>query len=269
MRNIAYGFILLFLFFLTIAIVLSNHGRNVRISEMNDSLSSAVEQSLDNVMSKHDYDISDKEQFVADFTESLLLQIDSKSKITVNVIKADTEKGLLSLEIVEEFTYPNGKIGSVSYNKTAIFDTKDNPNGKKEEHEYHEVTLYVKPNPNDDYQEYKKYTLASDETLTIKQSPSYANAKFLYWEDENGNKVQSLEDKTMEQDLNLYAVMEYSRPQDETVSETDNIAGDESEVEDVTKSDVMNVEPDLQEATQDTEEADVMESEVPELENTE
>ena len=222
MKKIAYGFILFSIFFLVIAISLSLYGRNVRTSEMSDSLAAAVEQSLDNVMSKCDYDIGNKEQFVADFTESLMLQIDSKSQITVNIIKADTEKGLLSLEIIEKFTYPNGNIGSISYNKTAIFDTKSNLKGKKEDHEYHDVVLYVKPNPDGEYQEYKKFTLASDESLTVKQNPSYENANFLYWEDKDGNRVNNLSNQPIVEDMVLYAVMEYAQPQETPDDETAN-----------------------------------------------
>ena len=221
MKNVIYGGVLFLICVLAVFNVLSLHGRNSRTTEMYDSLSSAVEQSLDNVMTKSDYSIKDKEQFVSDFTESLLYQIDSESKITVNVIKADTEKGLLSMEIVEEFAYPNGKVGSVTYQKTAIFDQKDNPKGKKEEHENHEVVLYVKPTPDAEYQEYRKYTLSNKEILTIEELPGMENATLLYWTDANGNKVESADGICPTEDMKLYAVMEYSNAQEESLSVED------------------------------------------------
>lgn len=47
---------------------------------------------------------------------------DEKLKLTIEVVEADFRRGLLSLNIVEEYTNPMGAIGTCEYATTVIFD---------------------------------------------------------------------------------------------------------------------------------------------------
>ena len=44
---------------------------------------------------------------------NLVPQMNSDSELTVRMIAADAEKGLLSVEVEEYFSYPGGKEGSI------------------------------------------------------------------------------------------------------------------------------------------------------------
>lgn len=208
MKNLFYGSILLILFFITVGISLSIHGRSTRQNEMNNILSAALEQSLENAMTGSNYQITSNEEMVADFTQTLLSQVDSKSQITINVLNADIENGIFSVEIIEEFKYPNGKTGSLSYQKTAIYDTVDYQNEDCSVKHYN-ICFYYKKSLDSDFQEYKTYSLGEGDPLIIPKNPESENATFLGWIDIEGNPAH-LDEQVVDKDISYYANMSYN-----------------------------------------------------------
>lgn len=122
MKNVIISIGLVLITIITTLILLTVYGQNTRQNELDDALSSSVEQSLDNLKISKTYTINDTDEFIADFMQNLVVQIESDSELEVNVLSVDTEKGLLDVEVVETFRQPNGTKGTVSCRKTVILE---------------------------------------------------------------------------------------------------------------------------------------------------
>ena len=178
--------------FLTIMAV---SGRMNRSMELKSNLPSAAEETAENLLTKK-YDIADKNQLEADFLETLAYAIDSDSNIRLKVNAADKEKQLLSVSVTEEFKHPNGKPGTVSYDRTAVVNKL-----QEEALETYQVSYYL---TNTDTECYKCYTVHADDMVPVPKDPVVEGKTFTGWADAEGNALD--QDMTMTQDASYYAV---------------------------------------------------------------
>ena len=178
--------------FLTIIAV---SGRMNRSMELKSNLPSAAEETAENLLTKK-YDIADKNQLEADFLETLAYAIDSDSNIRLKVNAADKEKQLLSVSVTEEFKHPNGKPGSVSYDRTAVVNKL-----QEEALETYQVSYYL---TNTDTECYKCYTVHADDMVPVPKDPVVEGKTFTGWADAEGNALD--QNMTMTQDASYYAV---------------------------------------------------------------
>lgn len=178
--------------FLTIMAV---SGRMNRSMELKSNLPSAAEETAENLLTKK-YDIADKNQLEADFLETLAYAIDSDSNIRLKVNAADKEKQLLSVSVTEEFKHPNGKPGTVSYDRTAVVNKL-----QEEALETYQVSYYL---TNTDTECYKCYTVHADDMVPVPKDPVAEGKIFTGWADAEGNALD--QNMTMTQDAAYYAV---------------------------------------------------------------
>lgn len=178
--------------FLTIMAV---SGRMNRSMELKSNLLSAAEETAENLLTKK-YDIADKNQLEADFLETLAYAIDSDSNIRLKVNAADKEKQLLSVSVTEEFKHPNGKPGTVSYDRTAVVNKL-----QEEALETYQVSYYL---TNTDTECYKCYTVHADDMVPVPKDPVVEGKTFTGWADAEGNALD--QNMTMTQDASYYAV---------------------------------------------------------------
>ena len=178
--------------FLTIMAV---SGRMNRSMELKSNLPSAAEETAENLLTKK-YDIADKNQLEADFLETLAYAIDSDSNIRLKVNAADKEKQLLSVSVIEEFKHPNGKPGTVSYDRTAVVNKL-----QEEALETYQVSYYL---TNTDTECYKCYTVHADDMVPVPKDPVVEGKTFTGWADAEGNALD--QNMTMTQDASYYAV---------------------------------------------------------------
>lgn len=178
--------------FLTIMAV---SGRMNRSMELKSNLPSAAEETAENLLTKK-YDIADKNQLEADFLETLAYAIDSDSNIRLKVNAADKEKQLLSVSVTEEFKHPNGKPGTVSYDRTAVVNKL-----QEEALETYQVSYYL---TNTDTECYKCYTVHADDMVPVPKDPVVEGKTFTGWADAEGNALN--QNMTMTQDASYYAV---------------------------------------------------------------
>ena len=178
--------------FLTIMAV---SGRMNRSMELKSNLPSAAEETVENLLTKK-YDIADKNQLEADFLETLAYAIDSDSNIRLKVNAADKEKQLLSVSVTEEFKHPNGKPGTVSYDRTAVVNKL-----QEEALETYQVSYYL---TNTDTECYKCYTVHADDMVPVPKDPVAEGKTFTGWADAEGNALD--QNMTMTQDAAYYAV---------------------------------------------------------------
>lgn len=116
------GTILFMVIILSAFINLSITTENVRLEEIEQALGNAQRQTIENTKIKEMYQINSEEELMAEFNRNLLTQISSDSDITVRVLDADYEEGMLDVEVIAKFKYPTGKDGKVSVRKTIIYD---------------------------------------------------------------------------------------------------------------------------------------------------
>ena len=178
--------------FLTIMAV---SGRMNRSMELKSNLPSAAEETAENLLAKK-YDVADKNQLEADFLETLAYAIDSDSNIRLKVNAADKEKQLLSISVTEEFKHPNGKPGTVSYDRTAVVNKL-----QEEVLEIYQVSYYL---TNTDTECYKCYTVHADDMVPVPKDPVAEGKTFTGWADAEGNALD--QNMTMTQDAAYYAV---------------------------------------------------------------
>ena len=99
MKNVVLGIMMSILMSMVILIILTQDDRMIRINEDNTALSNALDESI-SVIDTGKYSISNTSQLISDITQGLLMQIESDADITVNVMDADRDKGIVTIEAV-------------------------------------------------------------------------------------------------------------------------------------------------------------------------
>lgn len=176
--GILMAFTLLILIFTT-----ANIGN--RQQEVQSTLATAIEETVETMMQSNLYSINDQDEFVADFIESLSQHIESNAGIEVRVMAADEEKGLLSIKVIEHYKHLNGNDGQVSCDKTVIFNQTP-----EQEEPLHTVTFYLSG------EVYKIYQITDGEPIIL------PNKKGITWKDDAGNTIT--QDYMVTQDVNIY-----------------------------------------------------------------
>jgi len=190
LKHAVYGVVLGIIFFLFVFIGSSVQGRAVRDDEAEESLSEAVESTMTALFSGNEqYGILDNEKFVADFLRELSLQLGSDSELSVEVEKADYEKGMLSIKVTEKYTHPNGNEGVVEAYKTVIYDKESIKNKEPAI-----VSFYrTKADMEGGAEPYKTLKAVPGETVFAPDAPEHpANAwkfHFVQWVDAGGHAI--------------------------------------------------------------------------------
>ena len=89
----------------------------MRRNEVETALNAAVEQALGQVQSSKGYAIGSREELIAEFNRILLLQMESDSDLQVNILTANVEKGVLDVEVRENYRNILGKPEEVTCRK--------------------------------------------------------------------------------------------------------------------------------------------------------
>ena len=107
---------------LTMGMIFAVSGRMNRSVEVKSNLSSAAEQTVDGLIREDGSIPYGNEEMLADFIGQIVMANDTVSDLVVEVGALDAKKGLLSVRVVEQFVYPNGKRGSTESSRTVIWD---------------------------------------------------------------------------------------------------------------------------------------------------
>lgn len=188
MKQIAVLFSVFFLGVITIVSVMVSGGRSNREMELADNLPAAVEETVSELMEEKNYDITSENEMIADMVEDLSGKLDSNSDITVNIENIDVAKGLMSIKVVASYQHPNGKEGSVSCERTVVFNKlQDDPA------ELCRVRFLV------DARTYKTCNVWSGDTVSAPSEPTVSGKTFDCWVDVEGNTVDFTQPVTQSQ----------------------------------------------------------------------
>ena len=189
MKQIAVLFSVFFLGVITIVSVMASGGRSNREMELADNLPAAVEETVSELMEEKNYDITSENEMIADMVEDLSRKLDSNSDITVNIENIDEAKGLMSIKVVASYQHPNGKEGSVSCERTVVFNKlQDDPA------ELCQVRFLV-----DDARIYKTCNVWPGDTVSAPPAPTVSGKTFDCWVDVEGNPVDFTQPVTQSQ----------------------------------------------------------------------
>ena len=122
MKSVFLGFGITVCSIISIVIVMTLCGTNIRQNELNRAVDSAIKDTVENQFDDTTYSVNSNDEFVADFMEALLVQINSDCSVVVNVLDVDYQKGLLSVEVIEKYIHPIGTEGNVSVKRTVIME---------------------------------------------------------------------------------------------------------------------------------------------------
>lgn len=121
MKNMLVAFIAALCGVVIILIGFTIHGRSSRQVELDNALKSSMENAMTSLLYEEGRPQTE-EEWKASFLQSLAIQISSASDLTVHILKADMEKGVLSVEAILNWTHPIGTKGSVSSAMTVIME---------------------------------------------------------------------------------------------------------------------------------------------------
>lgn len=179
MKQIAVLFSVFFLSVIAIVSVMASGGRSNREMELADNLPAAVEETVSDLMEEKNYDITSENEMIADMVEDLSRKLDSNSDITVNIENIDVAKGLMSIKVVASYQHPNGKEGSVSCERTVVFNKLQDDLA-----ELCQVRFLV-----DDARTYKTCNVWPGDTVSAPSEPTVSGKTFDCWVDVEGNPV--------------------------------------------------------------------------------
>lgn len=99
------------------------NGRMTRQNEIYSALTNSVDSAIENVANSKNYTIDNKNEFVTEVLQNLLVACEDDSDYDIKLYSTDEEKGLITLKITQTYQNPNGGIGKNEVTKTVLLDT--------------------------------------------------------------------------------------------------------------------------------------------------
>ncbi len=195
MKHVIYGVALLALTVMVIAGVMIVSGKDVRENEMEKALNTAVEQSLEQLKKYGGYEIGDERELIADFQQALLVHISSDTDIKVKILTADTQKGVLDVEVTGTYQTVNAREKQAVCRKTVILE------------EYAQKKNYCMVEFRVDGLTYEKYSLYQGGVIVTPKKPQKSGHIFKGWRNIGNNEWFS-DNQTTDKDIMFEAVFE-------------------------------------------------------------
>lgn len=196
------GIVILF-----VAVLLTMQHKNVRKEELEQSLTEAMETTMQMVQADADRDYTSEDMRTL-LIRNLVPQMNSDSELTVRIVEADAEKGLLSVEVEEQFSYPGGKQGRIECFRTILAEREEEE--KWEENiDMHTVTFYrSKEEMEQGKSYYKKMEIQNGDACISPAEPisDDLKKKFLEWRDSQDYLADF--SQCVEENQTYYAVFE-------------------------------------------------------------
>ncbi|MCR5666257.1 MAG: hypothetical protein K6G01_05455 [Eubacterium sp.] len=180
MKSIVIGVSLVLVGLFVVLTALSVHARTIRMVKEQTALENTVESAVDDALSQNLFTQKSQEEFVAEFLENALVQLNPDATVTVDIAAADLDKGILSVKVTQQYESLGQKKRTLSYETTALLER----DGEKE---YFSIIFQ-----DEDGTSYRKYKIAQGENIILpNEAPSHEGKKFCFWESEEGVKATS------------------------------------------------------------------------------
>lgn len=132
MKQLVFGVMLLVLAILVCISGIFLWNRQIRKSDLESAVNTSMEQTMQ-CIEKGKGEIISEHEMQQKFENLLRKQLNQdktgknkdRIKVEIRFLESNPEKGLLSCEVREEFTYPSGKKGQLVYFRTALRERKN------------------------------------------------------------------------------------------------------------------------------------------------
>ena len=94
MKNVVLMLNGMVLLLLSLIMLMAIYGRMNYSMELQSNLSSVMEEQINEMMLNEEYSITSTQEFLADFIGNLVVALDGKYDLTVDVLQVDMEKGI-------------------------------------------------------------------------------------------------------------------------------------------------------------------------------
>lgn len=121
MKNAVTIFVSTLLGIVSMAIIMTIMGQTTRAVELQTNLSYCTEKSLERAMEENDIVVGEQE-LLAEQMQLLAEALDTDSAARIQIMKADTAQGILSVHVQEIFGQINGSTGEKEWDRTVIWD---------------------------------------------------------------------------------------------------------------------------------------------------
>ncbi|MCH5252265.1 MAG: hypothetical protein J1F22_04765 [Lachnospiraceae bacterium] len=88
--------------------------------EIADALSTAMSQTMSEVMEKNSYGIHNRNEMIAAFLQAMMQKIQADIDLTVRIHQMDYETGKMDIEAIGEYRLPNQRIRRVSIRRQVV-----------------------------------------------------------------------------------------------------------------------------------------------------
>lgn len=122
MRIIFAVFFLIMTFIMTGAVHVTEVNRNSREIELQEGLNNSLSDSLNVLFVNKSYEIEDIEELMADFCAAFLVTQNSPDNITVSLVGANFEEGLVFVEVSADYRFLNGDIEKITCKKAVLLE---------------------------------------------------------------------------------------------------------------------------------------------------
>lgn len=178
MKNTILTLFCTFLGVIMMVLIMVMYGRLNRSIELKHNLSSSIEETIENTMLTEKYKVTNNEEMVADFLESLVYSCDAKSDMQVDILQCDRERGILSVSVTLSYLHPNGREGSIKTDKTVIYNQKPEDAQKS-----YKVSFLIGEDC------YKIFEVCENSVISVPVQPEIEGKSFYGWVDLEGEKV--------------------------------------------------------------------------------
>lgn len=123
MRTVIISVIGISSFFLIVMVQKRINTRLWEREELERSLSSAMDQTLSEVMEKSSYGIRNRNEIMAAFLQAMLRKVRDNIDLTVRIYHVDYELGQMDVEIMGEIHSEGEKSSKIAIRRKMVFDT--------------------------------------------------------------------------------------------------------------------------------------------------
>lgn len=202
MKQAVLGTVVLSITLIVASILFSLDSRSIRQQEIENALEEALKSCAESIWVNSTYAAQTENEFAADLIQTITTQIESDSAVSIRILDLDNEKGIVSVEAVEKYRYPNGKTGTVSTAKTVIME-KNVFNPDADIKQTYTVAFYLPDVPEDEL--YKQYKVLENAACIVPENPEIEGKTFVRWQTADGTEVNP---RTLHvvSDVSLFAV---------------------------------------------------------------
>lgn len=165
---------------LTLLSVMAVAGKSERSMALKSSLPSVIETAAACAGSEEGT-AGTTEGYLSNFVQNFAVTSDSDSDLTVEVLKADEKKGVLSIRVKELFRYPNGRTGKTECQRTVIVNRFGNQEEKQCRVEFYKNKQDMESGSDC----FKRYEIWKGEKVPSPADPVASRKHFMGWRDSN------------------------------------------------------------------------------------